>query len=508
MAVMFPKNINELDPQDSELEVYNQFRKQLDDSYTVFYSVEWNRKRKDGSLEKSEADFIVASPKYGFLCLEVKGGSGIDIDGDKWTLLDNVHGDRPLKRSPYKQAEESMYYFKDKFNTEYHQQYRGLFGAGAIFPFYALPQVESISNRDKACTIEAQDMDNLDKKIRDMFKTWGGSKYGRNQYMKENHEFFLDMIRKRSAMAAAAGALVKFKEKQLDIVNRVQDNYIYFVSNIRQFYMRGGAGTGKTWIAIKMANAEAENGARVLLTCKSKALSAVMKNETSDAVDVIDLESLRENTPAGSYDAIFVDEAQDFSEEDAFNLKTYLKDEKASRLGVFYDDVQKVRAESFGDAFMIDTPPLLLHENIRNTANIYKYATQETDLGTDVITNPVEGSTPKSENIADGKKLTQRLNNLLKEYLVDEGLNTTSLAILVDDADWFMEQYPEGIAKWKFIKQPVTNDDEVRVSSVLDFKGLESDMVIYVRHEDVSQNLNYIAYTRAKYYLLELIIKK
>lgn len=73
MAVMFPKNINELDPQDSELEVYNQFRKQLDDSYTVFYSVEWNRKRKDGSLEKSEADFIVASPKYGFLCLEVKG---------------------------------------------------------------------------------------------------------------------------------------------------------------------------------------------------------------------------------------------------------------------------------------------------------------------------------------------------------------------------------------------------------------------------------------------------
>ena len=59
--------------------------------------------------------------------LEVKGGSGIDIDGDKWTLLDNVHGDRPLKRSPYKQAEESMYYFKDKFNTEYHQQYRGPF---------------------------------------------------------------------------------------------------------------------------------------------------------------------------------------------------------------------------------------------------------------------------------------------------------------------------------------------------------------------------------------------
>lgn len=36
MAVMYPKNIHVLDPEDSELEVYNQLRDQLDDSYTVF----------------------------------------------------------------------------------------------------------------------------------------------------------------------------------------------------------------------------------------------------------------------------------------------------------------------------------------------------------------------------------------------------------------------------------------------------------------------------------------
>ena len=64
MAVMYPKNIHVLAPEDSELEVYNQLRDQLDDSYTVFYSVEWNRKRKDGSLEKSEADFIIENPNY------------------------------------------------------------------------------------------------------------------------------------------------------------------------------------------------------------------------------------------------------------------------------------------------------------------------------------------------------------------------------------------------------------------------------------------------------------
>jgi DNA helicase IV len=184
-----------------------------------------------------------------------------------------------------------------------------------------------------------------------------------------------------------------------------------------------------------------------------------------------------------------------------------LKDEKQSRLGVFYDDVQKVRAETFGDSFMIDTPPFLLHENIRNTANIYKYATNETELGQDVITNPVEGPTPKTESIANKRKLTQRLNNLLKEYLVDEHLETSSMVILTDDLNGFMELFPEGIAKWKFVERPSESDEEIRVSSVADFKGLESDMVIYIHEKDISQNLNYIAYTRAKYYLLELVMQ-
>ncbi|WP_294242062.1 NERD domain-containing protein [Pseudobutyrivibrio sp.] len=508
MAIMYPKNIHVLDAEDSEIEVYNQLRDQLDDSFSVFYSVEWNRKRKDGSLEKSESDFIVASPKYGFLCLEVKGGSHMEITPEgKWILHTERYGPRDLDRSPYKQAEDSMYFFKDKYKKEYNIDYSGLFGAGAVFPFYALPQSESISNRDGICTIESHEMNNLSKKIKEMFKAWGGSRYGRNRYSQQEHEFFLDMVRKRAAMAAAAGALVKFKEKQLEEVNRVQDNYIYFVSNIRQFYVRGGAGTGKTWIALKMANIEAEKGGKALLTCKSVALANTLKGMAATNVDVYDLDTLRNSDLKGHYDAVFVDEAQDFSEEDAFNLKLFLKDEKQSRLGVFYDDVQKVRTETFGDSFMIDTPPFLLHENIRNTANIYKYATNETELGQDVITNPVEGPTPKTESIANKRKLTQRLNNLLKEYLVDEHLETSSMVILTDDLNGFMELFPEGIAKWKFVERPSESDEEIRVSSVADFKGLESDMVIYIHEKDISQNLNYIAYTRAKYYLLELVMQ-
>lgn len=248
-------------------------------------------------------------------------------------------------------------------------------------------------------------------------------------------------------------------------------------------------------------------GGKVLLTCKSIALASRLKDMVSEGVDVVDLDTLKSKCVKEKFDAIFVDEAQDFSEEDAFNLKLFLKDEKQSRLGVFYDDVQKVRAETFGDAFMIESPPFLLHENIRNTANIYKYAISETELGRDVITNPVEGPTPKRENIVGNKKLAQRLNNLLKEYLVDEKLQTSSMVILVDDLEEFRSLFPDGIAKWNFVDCRCQNDESIRVSTVEAFKGLEADMIIYIHKNDISRNMNYIAYTRAKYYLIELVVQ-
>ncbi|MBO5208591.1 MAG: hypothetical protein J6B68_04515, partial [Lachnospiraceae bacterium] len=164
--------------------------------------------------------------------------------------------------------------------------------------------------------------------------------------------------------------------------------------------------------------------------------------------------------------------------------------------------------DSFGDAFMISTPPFLLRENIRNTSNIYSWAMDNTDLGTDVIVNPVEGPWPVSENINDNKHLVHRLENMFKRFLEDENLQSTSMVILVDDDNAFIDFFDGSIAKWKFVKEYSTNGtDEIKVASVENFKGLEADMVIYVHSKDTSNNLNYIAYTRAKYYLVELIIR-
>ena len=256
MAIMYPKNIAQYAPTESEQIVFYELEHQLPNSFEVFYSVSWTL-IKNGKKEKSEADFVVVSPNYGFLCLEVKGGTGIRVMDNEWTLLDNVHGDRKLPRSPYDQAELSMYFFKNAYANEYSIDYQGIFGAGVIYPFYAVNDIEKLSNRPAVCTIDSTGLNDLHNQIKKMFKFWGGSSFGFRVYEKNQHKTFVEIIRKRIAIDAAAGALVKYKERQLDVINRVQDGYIYFLSNIRQFYIRGGAGTGKTWIAMKMAEQEA-----------------------------------------------------------------------------------------------------------------------------------------------------------------------------------------------------------------------------------------------------------
>jgi len=525
MAIMYPKNIDEYLPTESERIVYYSLKNNLPDSYEVFYSVKWTT-FENGSVHKSESDFVVTSPEYGFLCLEVKGGSKLRIEDNIWYVEDTFHGERKLSKSPYDQAEKSMYYLFNTYSNKYNMKYSGIYGAGAVFPFYPVKKDEIIDNRNRICTIDCNDMNHIYEKIKQMFRFWAGTNYGRRFYSTEQHHALMELIRERIAISAAAGALVEYKNQQLNVINRVQDNYIYFISNVKQFYVRGGAGTGKTWIAMKMAKIESSKNKRVLFLCFSARLSSVINRMIGDTVEVKSVyelfitltnnkdvlkaplyrgisNHLIDNLP--KYDAIFIDEAQDFTFEWAKVIRKMLSDSKMSRLGVFYDDVQVFREDSFGDGFEIDTLPYLLRENIRNTANIYNWTSDKTKLCKDMVANPVEGPTPVTEYIHEKGQLTLALETMFKRYIEEEYLPSDALVLLLDDVDWFLASYENGIAKWEFKREDVSNSNQIRVYSVEEFKGLEADMVIYIHKQTSSENTNYIAYTRAKYYLIEFV---
>lgn len=523
MAIMYPASLNEYMPTDSERDVYFALKTQLPDSFTVFYSVSWTASRKR-QFEKSEADFIVVDPGYGYLCLEVKGGSKIRIDGDDWYVSDGHYGERKLSKSPYRQAEQSMYYFRDAFRNKYHTEFPGLYAAGVVLPYFKIEDGFCINHRDRTVTIDAIELNNLAAKVKVIFKAYGGEKYSSLFYPKNVNDLLLSLIKEHLALDAAAGALVKYKERQLAVINRVQDNYINFIGNIRQFYLKGGAGTGKTWIAMKMAQKEAEKGLRTMYLCLSPFLSKWVRTIVGLKVNVYSLAELFGKCLRGfsslsssnvatipldpsfeKYDAIFVDEAQDFSSEWAERVRELLKSAKTSRFGIFYDEVQVLRNDSFGDGFGIATPPFILKENIRNTANIYRWTAEKTRLGMDVIANPVEGPVPETRIVHEKGQLIVQLEELLKHLIDDGGVASQAIIVLVEDVKQFFALCPSCLAKWKFSEDMISRHSEIRVSSVENFKGMEADVVIYIHGRNTSENMNYIAYTRAKYYLVELI---
>ena len=52
-----------------------------------------------------------------------------------------------------------------------------------------------------------------------------------------------------------------------------------------------------------------------------------------------------------------------------------------------------------------------------------------------------------------------------------------------------------------------SGEGKIKMSLVEEFKGLESNVVFYVHNSDTPENYNYVAFTRAKYYLYDLSLK-
>ncbi|NMA49989.1 MAG: hypothetical protein GX947_09570, partial [Tissierellia bacterium] len=211
------------------------------------------------------------------------------------------------------------------------------------------------------------------------------------------------------------------------------------------------------------------------------------------------------------YDAIIIDEGQDFTTEWAYCVKHFLKDQKESTLYVFYDVCQNIYGRDFKDEFDIEIPPFTLVENLRNTSNIYKWAVSETGLGNDVKPNTIEGSSPDRYVFKNRQSARNRLERILRELVKKEGVNNRNVTIVsntnIEDS---IISGDDPLGNWEFnhTGDPISSD-EIRYRTIEEFKGLESDVVIYLNHGEKPEAEDlYVAYTRARFYLYEIIIEK
>ena len=535
MAIMHPAQIPEAYHAYSEVKFFNACKEQLSDKYHVFYSVRWYS-TYNGVREDSECDFLIFNPDYGFLCVEVKGGTGIRVDDGVWHLIDH-DGERKLKRSPYDQAEQSMRFFKKYYEDEVEAQFSGVYGCAVAYPNYSINTPITVSS-SMEMTIDLSAMNNLQKRITEVFRFFRAQRWGVSSFLSPDaQKKFINVINKRIALSISAGALIQNKERELLEINRTQDTVIDLLVHYPKAFIVGGAGTGKTWIGIKKVIRCVRSGGKALYLCYNKALaenvSAIISNNHVDCYNIDsyahyllqdkiatapekngckEYSALIDDLPnLQKYDLVVVDEGQDFTEDWAFCANLMVKDNGS--LYVFYDESQNIFKRNFGEKFFIDESPFVLRYNIRNTANIYRYAQEQTNLGLDTIANQIEGVEPDYRKFTRKAQAVAFIDSVINKLVNREGVAPQKIVVLNN-----RKKENSILNETSFVggynlsdERALPNTDTIAYRTIQGFKGLESDIVIYINHTyknepktDGVRATLYTAQTRARFYLYVL----
>ena len=220
------------------------------------------------------------------------------------------------------------------------------------------------------------------------------------------------------------------------------------------------------------------------------------------------------------YDAILVDEAQDFDPRWWQPLQALLRDREDGIWYLFYDDNQRLYDRPL--QFPIDVPPYQLTINCRTTRHIHDQVLQfyrQSEGALPPMAYGPEGR-PVEWRTYDGRKasLQQALLSLLHELIEDEHVPASEIAVLTPFSHRTSQLKADSLRPCQEIALRWSDQDEgtkqVRLETIYSFKGLERPVVILVEVErwlayDASSfaraRLLYVACSRAQHHLLILM---
>ena len=209
------------------------------------------------------------------------------------------------------------------------------------------------------------------------------------------------------------------------------------------------------------------------------------------------------------YDAIVVDEGQDFRDEWWTALECALEDRKVGVFYIFFDDNQRV----FGDAGALpeDFQRFDLIENVRNARSIAELAVRFYDgprLPAPI--GPVGGPVERIE--ATAADVGKRVTDVIMRVCSQEGIQPRDVVVLAPAASTALVELeairlPQG---YKLTAAP-KDAREILLTSIEEFKGLERAVVIWVAldeggvedaADDTFAALAYVGTSRARSHLI------
>ena len=501
----------------AEREVYFALKETLTDGFHVFYNCSWLDPHRQSNKEDGEADFVIAHEKFGYIVLEVKGGViSRDEKSQQWYSKDARNKVYEIK-DPVKQARDSKHVILEKLKNVLGDNLGFIRTRHAVvFPGSGRPKSKSDLGADMPLDIFMflDDMPNLGSKV---LKTLLNDpsdattryaplkKAGIEELIKFFSQGFSLEPSLLSKIRSCEFKIVEKTEQQKRILEQTEDNGKMRIS--------GGAGTGKTSLAIEKAKRLALSGHSVLFLCfnvplckylnrildglenihvyayhqlclrAAKEANIPLPDKTSDEdkywedVAYVLLDALEKN-PDMRYDAIIVDEGQDFRGEWLESLDGCLKDQENGFFYIFYDDNQRIYDKCIDGLQKIANSffHVRLSHNIRNSKPIFAGSSAFYQGGV------LESLGPEGPDIewieAEQQQRDKKLEKALNRLTNTEGIPKSEIAVLT--ARSYKNYENISLGKYEFCRADNINSDYIVLDSIHRFKGLEKKVVILI----------------------------
>lgn len=521
MARLFPPDFDFTTVEHSERRVAEFFVKGLDDSWYVIPQIPILSKGKD-----FEIDLILLSHDHGMFIVEVKGGR-ITVENGKWKTWDHI-----LKKSPTEQAVKAKHALLGELQ-KMKLQLDGVFVQHIVaFPdIIDFPASGADPATPRSIVFTEQELRNPVEHLRPLFQA--------NKMASD--ETVLSILRALKPTVPeievnggyVAGATQRISQTSVDELR-----LLFGLDDNIRIVIRGGAGTGKTYLAHHWAKRSLRRGEKTLVVCFNRALGQDIydnlvdfshETQTSHLLHAGSFHAIANallgdkrpqvpETPESDFwheahaqalithrdaiehrfDTIIIDEGQDFRSSWFAALEGLLVDKDNSRFYVAHDNEQDLFVE--GSSMPRQATFFRLRENVRSTRRIAKLGKRlggalpgkMAPIGPEVDIHVVGAAKERRKKIGEVlTKITEELHIPLSQIL-----------ILVPHRDDIEELTSSPIKDFVIKRWNDRDEESVVCATIHGTKGLERLAVIVASLDgEVEQNVIYVGITRASVYL-------
>ncbi|WP_099041837.1 nuclease-related domain-containing DEAD/DEAH box helicase [Mycobacterium neglectum] len=481
-------------------------------------------------LKDHEVDFVVAIEGAGIVCVEVKGGD-VWHDGEAWWQRRRGH---EHKIHPVRQAREACYALRDFIEKDVRwSQGRLRWDHVVVFPNAEIDSDFALPECPRWKVVDRSDLGTLVDMLKHVLIR---QELDRPLLSQQGIDQLSTALSGRGLPQRSVVARALANEDAADALTEHQAVVLDAIKLLNRVEVRGGAGSGKTFLAMEQARRLSAKGQRVALVCYSHGLASYLeriaatwprRQQPAYVGEFHDLgkmwgapegpdesianaqtaqfwehdlplqmaELAMELDHGHRFDSIVVDEAQDFADSWWEPLLIALKDPDEGGIYVFTDEGQRV-FDRHG-APPVPLVPLILDHNLRNTRQI-------ANAFQPLVDHPMRflgGEGPAVKFVACAREEALGAGDDEIEILLEQGWRPEDVALLTTGS-----RHPEQTERQKDGHSAYWDSfwdaEQVFYGHVLGFKGLERRAVVVVVNEtsqfERSRERLYVGLSRAR----------